>query len=82
MTVYVDALHPYGAKGEWCHLASESLEELHAAAQRIGLRREWFQDKPRFPHYDLPALGRRIAVELGAVEITSMEMARKFARRF
>ena len=35
------------------HLVGDSLEELHEFAQRVGLRREWFQDHPRHPHYDL-----------------------------
>jgi len=36
------------------HLTStESLEELHKFAQSIGLKREWFQDHKKYPHYDL-----------------------------
>lgn len=34
------------------HLVADDLDELHAFARRVGLRREWFQDGPR-PHYDL-----------------------------
>ncbi len=80
MTIYVDPLHHYGFKGEWCHMAGDSLEELHAMAERIGLRREWFQDKPRFPHYDIHWFGRQKAIELGAWEVTSMQMAHIFTR--
>ena len=35
------------------HLIAESRGELHEFAQRIGLRREWFQDRPVFWHYDV-----------------------------
>lgn len=36
------------------HLISDSgTVELHEFAQNIGLRREWYQDHPRHPHYDL-----------------------------
>lgn len=36
------------------HLISDvCLEELHYFAARIELKREWFQDHPRHPHYDL-----------------------------
>ena len=81
MTVYVDPLRPYGLRGEWCHMAADSLDELHAMAEQIGLRREWFQEKARFPHYDLHGFGRQKALELGAMEVTSMQMARMFARQ-
>lgn len=36
------------------HLISDTnIDELHQFAEQIGLRREWFQDKPGRPHYDL-----------------------------
>lgn len=36
------------------HLFSDtSLEELHTFAERIGLRREWFQSNKKAPHYDV-----------------------------
>ena len=31
----------------WCHLSADTEEELHDLAQRIGLRRSWFQ-VPKF----------------------------------
>ena len=39
--------------GWWCHMVSDrSVEELHAFASEMGLRRGWFQGG-RHPHYDL-----------------------------
>jgi hypothetical protein len=36
------------------HLVSDiSDAELHRFARKIGLKREWFQDKKGHPHYDL-----------------------------
>lgn len=35
------------------HLASRDLVALHRAAESLGLRREWFQDREDHPHYDL-----------------------------
>ena len=73
MTVYIDHAFAYGDWGRWSgggHLQADSAEELHAFAQRLGLRREWFQSKPQRPendHYDLTEAGRMAALELGAI---------------
>lgn len=75
--VYVDALMDWGWRlGVSCHMLPHghtdlALEELHQMAERIGLKREWFQDKTRWLHYDLTASRRAAAVAAGAVEITS-----------
>jgi len=55
------------------HLASdESLDELHAFAKSVGLKREWFQDHPRHPHYDVWGTPARSL----AVNVTSRELVR------
>lgn len=75
--IYVDALCDYGWRlGPSCHMTADTLDELHAFAKRIGLRREWFQDK-RLPHYDLTASRRAVAVNLGAVELGRREWVEK-----
>ena len=51
----------------WCHLFGTDLEELHLFAKGIGLRKEWFQDKPGFPHYDITPVKRNMALLRGAV---------------
>ncbi len=52
----------------WAHLWCDGpVNELHKFAKRIGLRREWFQDKDGFPHYDLVPPRWRSAVRKGAV---------------
>lgn len=69
MTVYVDEFGP--GWGRWTgggHLLASDLDELHAMARRIGLRRSWFQDRT-FPHYDVTAPKRRAAIAAGAVPI-------------
>lgn len=72
MAVYVDALINYGWKlGPSCHMSADTLEELHLAASKIGMKRSWFQDKgDGFPHYDLVASRRAAAVKNGAIEVT------------
>lgn len=66
--VYVDDLiWPWRGK-LWCHMTADTLDELHHMAQNIGLKREWFQDHPRHPHYDLVRSKRDKALALGATE--------------
>ncbi len=48
---------------------SDTPDELHAFAKKIGLRREWFQNDERLPHYDLTKSRRMRAVLLGAREV-------------
>ena len=50
------------------HLVADSLDELHAFADRLYMRRSWFQ-RGRHPHYDLTtprSLSR--ALRAGAVK--------------
>lgn len=77
MTIYVDQIKRHGS-GLWCHMATDSdLDELHRIASDIGLKREWFQDHPRVPHYDLRPSKRALAVECGAQPIGTLEMVRR-----
>jgi len=70
MAVYVDnAVIPWRGR-LWAHLLGTDLEELHGLAASIGLRRAWFQDRRRFPHYDVDTEYRLRALAAGAVAIT------------
>lgn len=69
----------------WCHMMTDDLsptglDELHAMADALGLRREWFQDHPSHPHYDLPPSKRLQAIKHGAESVTSREMLRRCRR--
>ncbi len=78
--VYVDRLRVHRSRTEpartageqfghrWCHLWSDDLNALHAMAAALGMRRECFQERPGFPHYDLPPFRRERALALGAAE--------------
>ena len=45
--VYVDDMRMYAQVGRlralWSHLTADTTEELHAFAQRLGMKRAWFQ---------------------------------------
>jgi hypothetical protein len=60
-----------------CHLTTdETLDALHAFAARIGMRRQWFQDHPYAPHYDLVPERRELALQLGAVYVNAVQQGR------
>ena len=79
MTVYVDPLMNHGwlMRGRTvpnCHLFADTVEELHTFALKIGMRIEWFQNRPGLPHYDLTPDRRARAVRAGAKEVTRREL--------
>ncbi len=79
MTVYVDELQRYDhgpkcLRGGSCHMMADTLEELHAMADAIGMKRTWFQPLSS-PHYDLTASRRAKAIALGAVFKPAKEQA-------
>ena len=61
------------------HMISDvGVDELHSFALKIGLKREWLQDHPRHPHYDLTTTRMiKRAVENGAHLKSPLELARK-----
>ena len=61
----------------WCHLFADTLDELHAFAERIGLLRSWFQGD----HYDLTPKRRAAAVAAGALEVDRRALAKRRIRR-
>ena len=80
MSIYVDELFtavPRTAQARkfgnrWCHLTTDGpIEELHQFAERIGLKRAWFQDHVQryLKHYDLTPSKRRLAIQHGAIEV-------------
>lgn len=78
--VYVDdAEHKFG-RMIMCHMAADSIEELHEMADKIGIKRRWFQNKKRLPHYDICKQKRLLAVSFGAVEVTSRDLVKIFPR--
>jgi hypothetical protein len=69
MTVYVDTAENRFGRMIMGHMVADSIEELHAMADRIGLRRRWFQANASTPHYDVSKSMRSEAIRFGAVEL-------------
>lgn len=79
MAVYVDPavfLKVNGRK-KYCHMIADTLQELHAFAEKIGVKKHFFHKSATYLHYDLNDSQRTIAVENGAIEISSKELVIK-----
>ncbi len=95
MTVYVDNAGIDATVGRlrsrWSHLTADTPDELYEFADRLGLRREWFQTCKRrcspagqscpHWHFDVTAPKRALAVRLGAQEIGLREMCALISAR-
>jgi len=87
MSVYVDPLMVWGGSNAprcfrfkpSCHMYADDVKELHKLAKKIGLKREWFQNKT-LPHYDLTEGKRWQAVKHGAIEKDFKHMVRYYKR--
>jgi hypothetical protein len=83
MSVFVDDGFAAGDWGRWSgggHMQADTPHELHAMAERLGLRRAWFQSKPGRPwhdHYDLTQSKRQQAIQLGAIPVTWREAGQR-----
>jgi len=69
MTVHVDDVcHNFGTM-IMCHMWADSLEELLAMADRIGVARKWLQQPPKasWVHFDIAKSKKALALQYGAV---------------
>jgi hypothetical protein len=73
MAVYVDHQKNKFGRMIMCHMLADSIEELMAMADNLGLHRRHFQPWSH-PHFDISLGYRGRAVKLGAVEVTRREL--------
>lgn len=77
--VYVDDMRMSAKVGSlnrrWSHLSADTLEELHEFAQKLGLKKEWYQASKRLEacHYDVTDFMREKALNMGAIGETMEE---------
>ena len=79
MTVYVDNVRHSFGNMVMCHMWSESLNELLAMADKIGVQRKWIQGHPELSfgkhknaswvHFDIALSKKALAIRHGA-EVT------------
>lgn len=73
MTVYVDMIRAVSTSRRWAHpeaahLLADSIDELHAFAQRMRLARCWYS-RGSTPHYDVNREQWLKAIRLGAIQL-------------
>ncbi len=72
MSVYVDDAGIPWRGSRYYHLLADSVSELHELAEKIGLKRAWFQNKRSGVHYDVSERVRTRAVAAGAIQLDRM----------
>jgi hypothetical protein len=91
MAVYVDDVRHAFGRMVMCHMWADTLDELLAMADRIGVQRKWIQGHPTLSlpkargaslvHFDI-SLGMKVrAIEAGAVLTDKFGPAEHEARR-
>ena len=82
MAVYVDDMKAPFGRLIMCHMIADSSEELLEMADNIGIKRKWLQRPGTYQeHFDICLSKRALAVELGAVEVSRMDLCRKLAQK-
>ncbi len=79
MAVYVDkAQHKLG-RMVMCHMLADSMDELLEMADRIGVKRKWFQPRSH-PHFDICKSSRAKAIAAGAIEVDRRQLVEVMKR--
>lgn len=82
MAVYVDDMNAPFGRMKMCHMLADSVDELHAMADTIGVARKWYQAPPKHSsHYDIALTKKGLALAAGAIPITWRQAGAMNARR-
>jgi Protein of unknown function (DUF4031) len=74
MSVYVDTAKLRYRYMIMSHMLADTLEELHAMADKIGIDRKHFQSDASTPHYDICQTKRAKAIECGAIIVSRQRL--------
>lgn len=77
MAVYIDSANLKYRNMIMCHMIADSYEELHDMAQKIGMKKAWFQSNASFPHYDVCLMRKKKAIQYGAIQLNRRELVYK-----
>ena len=79
MAVYVDNERNRYGRMAMCHMVADTEDELHVMADRISVdRRRKSKSRSGIIHYDICKSRRKLAVAVGAIEITARELISQF----
>jgi hypothetical protein len=69
VSVYVDDVEHRFGRMVMCHMWADSLEELMAMVDTIGVQRKWLQQPPKasWVHFDIAMSKKSLAVKAGAI---------------
>ena len=73
MAVYVDDVRHKFGRMVMCHMWADTLDELLAMADRIGVQRKWLQQPPKasWVHFDI-SLGAKAKAQAAGAILTDM----------
>lgn len=80
MPVYVDNMQASYGRMKMCHMVADTIAELLAMADKIGVDRKWFQPTSH-PHFDICLAKRSAAIRNGAVEVDRHGLVAAMKRR-
>lgn len=65
-----------------CHMFADTPEELQEMVDKLGIPRNYVQYKGTYrEHYDICLTKRRLAIKLGAKEVTMWDTGRMMLRK-
>lgn len=81
--VYIDDFNCSFGRMKMCHMIADTQEELIEMATKIGVNKKWIQYIDTYQeHFDICLSKKKIAISLGAKEITTRELSQMTMDKF